>query len=235
MISPPFPTPKGPYQLSSDLARMCLPSSQKESYRPLAYVNSICFLFLIIGLVGLRAPRVNVKPISEPTEVVPVVFTPPEEQPKPEPDRPDEPQPPDAPTETPQVVTVVASSSVNVAFAVPVEGPVAIAPTAHAAPPPPRELHAAPSGPVKFNPNTAGDGNFPPPKYPGFAVRNHYQGTVTVEILVNEAGAVTSANVRKSSGYPSLDDAAVEVVKTRWRFQPGPARDLVWDCTFRLQ
>jgi protein TonB len=235
-ISASIPIPVTGYELKSELARMVLPSSQRDSYRKLAYVNSICLMFLIIGIIGLRAPRVNVKPLSEPTEIVPVVFTPPpEEQPKVEPDKPDEPQPQDAPTETPQVVTVVAPSSANVAFSVPVQGPVAIAPIAHFAPPPPRDLKPQASGPVKFNPHTAEGGSFPEPKYPGFAVRNHYQGTVTLEILVDESGKVSGTKIRKSSGYPTLDEAAVEVVKTKWKFPPGPNRDLVWDCTFRLQ
>src|SRR5882724_8394551 len=73
------------YSLTSDLARLSLPAEYRDQYRTLAWINSICFLFLVIGIVGLKAPRVVVRPISEVTEVVPVVFTPPEDQPKPEP------------------------------------------------------------------------------------------------------------------------------------------------------
>src|SRR5438093_11445700 len=84
----------GRYQLSDELARLCLPAEYKDSYRTLAWVNSICFLFLLIGVVGLRPPKVVERPVNPPSEPVPVVFTPPEEQPKSAPQpKPDEPQP----------------------------------------------------------------------------------------------------------------------------------------------
>src|SRR6266404_7207036 len=96
------------YTLSSDLARLSLPAEYKDQYRTLAWVNSICFLFLAIGIVGLKSPKVVVRPISEIVETVPVVFIPPEEQHKLETQpEPDEPQP-DTPVEAPQVVTIVA-------------------------------------------------------------------------------------------------------------------------------
>jgi hypothetical protein len=44
------------YALSSDLARLSLPAEYVDSYRNLAWTNSICFLFLVIGLIGLKAP-----------------------------------------------------------------------------------------------------------------------------------------------------------------------------------
>src|SRR5260370_31134169 len=96
------------YALSDDLARLCLPAQFKDSYRKLAWVDSICLLFLIIGLIGLKAPPVVERPVVPPTENVPVVFTPPEDQPKPEVGKPDEP-PPDMPTEAPQVAAGLAA------------------------------------------------------------------------------------------------------------------------------
>src|SRR5437667_4930686 len=128
------------YQLSDELARLCLTLELRDSYRKLAWVDSVCILFLVIGLVGLRPPRIIEKPVNPPAEMVPVVFTPPEEQPKPEPavnqEQPkDEPQ--ETTVETPQIPTVVAANAPNVAFAVPVEGPVVLAPVSHSAPPPP--------------------------------------------------------------------------------------------------
>src|SRR5438093_13074884 len=98
------------YQLVSDLARLCLPAATRDVNRKLAWTNSICFLFLTIGLIGLRPPQVIQKPMSEVTEVVPVIFTPPE-QPKVEPEiKPNEPEPtPDTVIDTPQIATVVAA------------------------------------------------------------------------------------------------------------------------------
>jgi protein TonB len=85
-----------------------------------------------------------------------------------------------------------------------------------------------------FNPNASNEGSFPPPEYPGFAQRNHYQGTVTIEIQVDEAGTITSAKVQKTSGYSVLDEAALRVVKTGWHFKPGPSRWLLWPCIFKI-
>ncbi len=239
----PFPGPASfassrPYQLSDDLARLCLPQEYKDACRTLAWVNSICFLFLLIGMVGLKPPKVIQRPLSEPPDVVPVVFTPPEEQPKTEPEvKPDETQPPqETQEETPQVMTVVAAADPSaVAFAVPVQGAVAVAREAHLAAPPPPVIHAPPAKPTQFNPQVSDGGSYPPPQYPSMALRNHYEGTAVIEIMVDPAGTITSAKVQKSSGFPLLDEAALEAVKRRWRFPPGQQRWLQWPCTFKLE
>ncbi|HTL57821.1 MAG TPA: energy transducer TonB [Candidatus Limnocylindrales bacterium] len=227
----------GHYQLQDDLARLCLPQEYKDSYRTLAWVNSICFLFLLVGMIGIKPPRVIHKPLSEIVESVPVVFTPPEEPPKVEPEsKPDEPDEPQNTTEeTPQVMTVIAAADpTSVAFAVPVQGAVAIAPAAHLATPPPPANHAPPQA-TRFNPAVADGGSYPPPQYPGVGLRNHYQGTVTIEIQVDATGKITVARVQKSSGFPALDEAALDVVKNRWRFPPGTERNYYWPCVFQLQ
>jgi protein TonB len=229
----PFDASAQGYALSDDLARLCLPSQFKDSYRRLAWVDSICLLFLIIGLIGLKAPPVVERPVVPPTENVPVVFTPPEEQPKPEVAKPDEPPPPDTPLEAPQVAIVVAAADPSqVAFAVPVEGAVAVAPARFATPPPP--VGQMPRAAIKFDPNAGGGGITPPPNYPGYAQRNRYQGTVRIDFIVDASGAIISARVTKSSGYPILDEAALEVVKSRWHFPPGPERPYYWECTFKM-
>ena len=205
--SPAFGHTSQDYALSSDLAKLCLPSEYRDSNRVLAWVNSICLLFLLIGLVGLKAPGVVQRPLSEPQEIVPVVFTPPEEQQKIEPEvKQDEPEPQNQPLDTPQVATVVAAADPStVAFAVPVEGAVAIAPARFATAPPP--VNTAPPKPTKFDPNANNGGNTPLPEYPGLALRNRYQGTVTIEFTVDASGAITSAKIQNSSGYPILDES----------------------------
>jgi TonB family protein len=223
------------YTLSSDLAKLSLPAEYIDSYRNLAWTNSICFLFLVIGLIGLKAPRVIHRPLIQVTDSAPVIFTPPEDQPKPEPEvQPDEPAPQDAPVETPQIVTVAAPADAAVAFAVPVQGAVVLAKEVRFATPPPPVTHA-PAGPTKFDPN-AGHGSFPAPEYPVLAQAHQYQGTATIEILVDESGKKTSVKVRKSSGFTILDDAAQRIVRDRWRFDPtGTNQFLVWDCIFQLK
>jgi protein TonB len=234
MGSSPFGEAARGYALSDDLAKICLPGEFKDSYRRLAWVDSICFLFLVVGVVGLKAPGVIHRPLSKLEEPAPVIFTPPTEQPKPQTQVQTQDLPPDQPLETPQVAPVVAAADASkVAFAVPVEGAVAVAPARFATPPPPVNL--PPPAPMKFDPNAAVGGSFPAPKYPDLALRSRYQGTVTIEILVDAAGSVTTAKVLKTSGYSVLDDSALRVVKSRWRFPPGGVRDLLWECTFRLE
>ncbi len=61
----------------------------------------------------------------------------------------------------------------------------------------------------------------PPPIYPEAARRREQQGTVTIRVLVGADGAVERAELAESSGFDSLDDAALETVRSRWRFVPA--------------
>src|SRR5436309_15052809 len=63
-------------QWENDLARFCLELDPAESKRALAWVNSICLVYLIIGIMGLKppAPVINRTPPAE--EVIPTVIEP---------------------------------------------------------------------------------------------------------------------------------------------------------------
>lgn len=60
----------------------------------------------------------------------------------------------------------------------------------------------------------------PAPNYPKLARRRGFQGTVILEVLVDENGRVGDLQVSKSSGYKILDRAAMASVKG-WAFVPG--------------
>ena len=60
----------------------------------------------------------------------------------------------------------------------------------------------------------------PPPRYPVSARRNGEQGTVTLRVFVTKEGVPASVSVQTTSGSPSLDQAALEAVKS-WRFVPA--------------
>jgi protein TonB len=221
------------YQLSDDLAKLCLPSEYKDATRTLAWVNSICLLFLIIGVIGIKQPIIVRRPLSEIVEPVAVELPPPQEQPQIQPETPPEETPQETTTDVPQIATVVAAADPSqVAFSVPVVGAVAVKEAKFATPPPP--VTFAPPKMTRFDPNAAQGGSFPPPDYPGLAQRNNWQGKVTLEIKVDATGTVTSVTVLHPSGKPVLDEAAMKVVKTKWKFPPGPERDYTWDCTFQL-
>jgi protein TonB len=59
-----------------------------------------------------------------------------------------------------------------------------------------------------------------PPEYPWIARAQGHQGRVVLSVWVSAQGAADRLAVLKSSGYPTLDRAAMEAVQ-RWRFQPA--------------
>jgi len=61
------------------------------------------------------------------------------------------------------------------------------------------------------------------PKYPTESLRNREQGLVRLKILVSHEGGAKDVVVGRSSGYPRLDEAAVEAAK-RMCFKP-PVRN----------
>lgn len=60
----------------------------------------------------------------------------------------------------------------------------------------------------------------PPPAYPRASRRLGEQGTVIVRVFISTQGTPEKAEVRTSSGFTRLDQAALEAVQ-RWRFVPG--------------
>jgi protein TonB len=60
----------------------------------------------------------------------------------------------------------------------------------------------------------------PPPRYPLIARRNGEQGTVTLRVLVSREGLPASVDIERTSGFPPLDHAAREAVRS-WRFAPA--------------
>ena len=226
------------YALHSDLAYFCLPAANRDANRKLAYINSICSLFLGIGLAGLNPPPLEQK-IPEPVQqFVPVEIVQPPEPPKTEP-QPQEQNPepqPDTPVVMPQVATVVAADPTQVKFAVPVEGPVMFAPAKFAQAPPPAPPKPAARNVVRLT--GAEGGTHPDPSYPRAALEQRQQGTVTVVMTVNPDGSVESIEIKKSSGYGTLDRHVTQWVKTRFKFLPvdnGELRYFEKDFVFQLQ
>lgn len=62
--------------------------------------------------------------------------------------------------------------------------------------------------------------NNPAPDYPPAARAAGEQGKVLLKALIDHQGHVAEISVRKTSGYPSLDHAALNSVK-QWRFVPA--------------
>jgi protein TonB len=74
-----------------------------------------------------------------------------------------------------------------------------------------------------------------PPVYPLEAGRRGEHGSVTLVIHVNADGSAAGAEVAESSGYPTLDDAALVAVRT-WHFRPAmrDGQTVPFDMPFRF-
>jgi len=59
------------------------------------------------------------------------------------------------------------------------------------------------------------------PPYPVAARTAGHQGIVTLQITVGPNGDVANATVAQSSGFPELDQAAVEWVTNHWKYKPA--------------
>jgi protein TonB len=73
--------------------------------------------------------------------------------------------------------------------------------------------------------------NNPRPNYPVAARRRGDQGTVYVKVLVTAEGLAGSVGLEKSSGHPSLDEAALAAVRA-WRFVPAKQGDKAIDSPY---
>ena len=62
--------------------------------------------------------------------------------------------------------------------------------------------------------------NNPPPPYPALSRRLGEQGRVVLRVRIEPDGTASAAEIRTSSGYERLDQAALQAV-LRWRYVPG--------------
>jgi len=60
----------------------------------------------------------------------------------------------------------------------------------------------------------------PKPAYPAISKRLGEQGKVVVRVLIGADGTAQKAEIRQSSGYERLDQAALNTVLA-WRYVPG--------------
>jgi TonB family protein len=57
--------------------------------------------------------------------------------------------------------------------------------------------------------------------YPPVAIRLNHEGSTVIDVSIDETGKVSKAGIAASSGYPELDQAAVDCVAKEWRFTPA--------------
>ena len=174
-----------------------------------------------------------------PAEILSEFITPP--LPKPPPPVPTPPQPkpplpqPKAPSPPPPPMPVAIPDPVPVPTAPvgvttppaplpPIAAPVAATPAPPAPPPAPKiEL---PSSDADYLQN-------PKPPYPPMSQRLGEQGKVVVRVLIGTDGQAQQAEVKTSSGFERLDQAALATVK-RWRYVPGKRNGVVEAMWFNV-
>ena len=180
-------------------------------------------LVAALALVGVRSEA----PPPAPTIMVSML---PQAAPVAAPAEPEPPPPQPTPAEpTPQPKMIAASRpTASPMTAPPPDEPVRPAPSqassAPASPSPPAPS-AAPSGPTTPPNFTAAYLNNPGPQYPYASRRKREQGLVKLRVFVSAAGRPEQVEIERSSGFPLLDQAAQDVVKTRWRFAPAKQGD----------
>jgi TonB family protein len=217
------------YELRDDLARLCLPAAQHDPDRQLAWVNSICLLFLLIGILGARRSEIDIPPVLPLQQVIPVMVEPTILPPQPTVEkRTVEEATPNAPP-----VAVVLPQMPNINFSVPTIGTLVAAASLSAAPSlEPMQVAAK----INSVGSTGAGGDRPQPTYPKIALEEAEQGSVTLSITGDAGGNVLGAQVKQSSGYPILDRSAVDFVKNHWRLPTGQGNQFFeTKITYQLQ
>jgi protein TonB len=221
--------------LKSELARFCLPEANRDPARKLAWVNSICLLFLAVGLLGAKPAAISAKGPPPIEEAVPAIIEPLPPPPTQETRVTTDDSPPDKP-DVPQVV-VVTPETPAVSFSVPTIGNI-LAPSSMASAPPLEPMRAV--APLKNRPstldNTGKGGERPEPPYPKILQEQGEQGMVRLQITVNDAGGISDIQVAESSGFPALDRTALEYIRKHWIIPPAGANHLFeTSITYKLQ
>ena len=216
------------YELKNELARLCLPSASRDAGQKLAWANSVCLLFLLIGIAGAQRGIIAIKPAPPLQEIIPVVVQPVTLQAQ---QQVEKTQPTESDDNNPAPVAVVIPQTPNITFSVPTIGSLVV-PANLAAAPPLEPMRAKTQ--VGLVSSTGVGGERPAPPYPKMAEQAGEQGTIILLLGGDEAGNVTSMEIKQSSGFPILDRATQDFVRNHWRLPAGGGL-FQTSITFQLQ
>lgn len=198
--------------------------------------------YIVIAVIGAHALwiwalqtglRQSGQEIVVPIQTLAEMVEPPQPRSTPAPPQP-KPQP--APAQNtwalPRPVAQTASQTVAIIDPIPEpQAPTSIVEPLPTAPPAPvavtesrvLPVHKAPSAPPKmvWPSSDAAHLNNPQPPYPQLSKRLGETGVVQLRVHVEIDGTPSQVQIHQSSGYNRLDQAALETVKSRWRFVPG--------------
>jgi protein TonB len=186
-------------------------NSKRMAAFALVVIIHVLFVYVLASGLGKKVVEVVMGPVE--TRLIEEL---PDEEDKPPPPPPEiETPPPYVPPPEISIDIPVDSGPTTAISNVTSERPVA-APPPQAAPKP-VERQA-----VKTPPSTQGRGaRITQPEYPPASRRAGEEGTVQLQVFVLDSGRAGEVKVAKSSGFPKLDEAAINEVKRNWRFVPG--------------
>lgn len=175
-----------------------------------------------------------------PISVLSEMLTPP----APKVDTPPPPKPAPQPVVKPQPVQRKAPTPAPQPIAIPDPTPAPNAPTGVVAPQPPAPPVAAPvqaapapaPAPAPRVELPSSDADYlqnPRPVYPPVSKRLGEQGKVVLRVLIGADGSAKQAQIRQSSGYERLDQAALATV-LKWRYVPGKRGGVPEDMWFNV-
>jgi len=209
-------------------ARDITPRMDRRLFTVIAVIG-----FHVLGLWALQTGLLRrAAELVVPVEVLAEMIEPPKPQVEPAPPQP-QPKTAPAPKQVNPHQQVRQPAPPPVAIADPTPAPLAptgvvepqrpappmLAPVAAAEPAP---APLAPPAPPKVElPSSDADYlNNPPPAYPSMSRRLNEQGKVIVRAFIETSGTASKAEIRTSSGYDRLDEAALQTV-LKWRYVPG--------------
>lgn len=206
-------------------------SGDRSGSQKLSIVGVAAAHIVLLGLLAATVPSERlletVRPIAvRLIELAPEAPTPAPPQPAPPPPRPVPPPPrpkpmPAIPTPIPVSPPVMAAAPA--AISAPLPAPAAVTPPPLPQAPAPAIVSAPASAPepplvsARYNADYLQN---PKPAYPRISRKRGEQGKVMLRVFVNSDGSPEKIELRASSGFQRLDEAAREAV-THWRFVPA--------------
>jgi protein TonB len=208
------------YELESELAWVSLDATDLDPNRKLAWVNSVCILLLLFGVIGSKPASSRIKQLQIVEEVSAAIVEPLPPPPQLESQQQTDEQKNQDPEDAPRVV-VVTPETPSINFSVPTIGNLLVPNALAKAPPlaPFKQVTLLRTQPTVLN-TTGSGGDRPQPPYPKIALQQGQQGSVTLRLIVNESGLINSIEIVHSSGFPVLDRSAMDFVKRHWTVPP---------------
>lgn len=180
-----------------------------------------------VGIAALKPPEPVADALFNPEQITEISFEPEPAPPEPPPEEMEEPEPLDAPPEPTDPPEFVEDEKPTPPPKPRSDKPKPVAPIARpTGPVGPPTTGPAPSGRAAM----VSKGNV---QYPYEAKRARLVGSGVARVNVSPSGSVTSVSMAKSTGHPSLDNAAISGLRSA-RFKPGTVPVVNIPITFTM-